>query len=123
MTKILETPLFKYKRIFQQNSSRLQQEDKFLTKQIIKEAHKIPQELKDQYVFLGEQIQNMPFKPELEEWITCPHRLRRYIDGMGVLSFCTNPFHPGFEIGLWNVECSKNNCDLEKICDDDPLLL
>lgn len=123
MTKILENPLFKYKRIFQQNSSRLQQEDNFLTKQIIKEAYTIPQELKDQYIFLGEQIENMPFKPELDEWITCPHRLRRYIEGLGVLSFCTNIFHPWFEIGLGVPECLKKNCDLEKIPNDDSLLL
>lgn len=123
MTKIIETPLFKYKRIFRQNSSRLQQENNFLLKQIIKESHKIPKELEDQYTFLGEQIRDMPFKPELEEWITCPHRIRRYIEGVGVLSFCTNPYHLGFEIGLWNHECMKKDCDLEKILTDDPSLL
>lgn len=118
MTNIIESPLFKYKKIFQQNSSRLQQEYNFLTKQIIKEAYTIPKELKDQYIFLGEQIKDMPFKPELEEWITCPHRLRRYIEGIGVLSFCTNVLHPGVAIGLWYVECLKKNCDLEKISDE-----
>lgn len=115
---ILEAPAFKHKKIiFKQDNLITLQESNFLTEQIIKEAHKIPEELENQYKFLGQQIEDMPFKQELEEWITCPHRVRRHIEGMGVLSFCTHPFNPWFNIGLWNVECMKKECDLEKIYD------
>lgn len=119
---ILESPLFKHHKPIKEKAKKIiEQEVDFLTEQFIKSCFTIPIELEKEYTFLGEQINDMPFKPELEEWITCPHRLRRYIEGMGVLSFCTNPFHPGFEIGLWNVECLRNNCDLEKISDDPSL--
>ena len=120
MTKILETPVFKYKKIIsKQNNFLTQQEYNFLAKQIIKEAHTIPQKLKVQYTFLGEQMQNMPFEQEIENWINCPHSMRRYIEGIGVISYCLHLFHPSIEIGIWNPLCLKRDCDLEKIYDDD----
>ncbi|WP_296882171.1 hypothetical protein [uncultured Methanobrevibacter sp.] len=115
---ILEAPAFKHKKIiFKQDNLITLQESNFLTEQIIKDAHKIPKEIENQYTFLGQQINDMPFKQELDEWISCPHRLRRQIEAIGVLSFCTNPLNPWFNIGLWNVKCLKKNCDLEKICE------
>lgn len=118
---ILENPVFKheYKKINHVN----QQEFNFLTEQIVKTAHTLPKELENQYVFLGKQIQDMPYRPEIDMWIKCQYRIRQSQGkGKGVESYCLNPFHPFLDYGLWLPICLKKECELDKICDDDPFI-
>ena len=118
---ILENPLFKHKKILEKHLNENLPEDDFLTEQIIKTAHTLPKKLEDQYIFLGKQIQDMPYRPEISEWIKCRYRIRRSQGkGKGVESYCLNPFHPFQDYGLWLPVCLKKECELNKICDDDP---
>lgn len=118
MTDILESPLFKHnKPIKEKTELIIKQEDNFLTEQFIKTCFTIPKELKAEYTFLGQQIKDMPYKPEIDDWIQCRYRERRYLGKrQGVESYCHNIEHPAFNI-LWSPICLKNKCDLPK-CED-----
>lgn len=111
---ILENPVFKHKKIKQKQNLKL---NELALKNEILNAHKIPIKLKEQYSFLGNQIEEMPFRPEISEWIKCQYRMRQVIDHE-VISFCLNPFHPGFQANMFCVYCMKKECDLNKITDE-----
>ena len=121
---ILESPLFKHhKPIKEKAEKNIKQEDYFLSEQLIKSCFTIPVELEKQYTFLGEQINDMPYRPEISEWIKCTYRLRRFSEDE-IESYCLNPLHPfASQYGIWLPVCFKRDCDLDKICDDDLFIL
>lgn len=120
---ILESPLFKhYKPIKEKAEKSIEQEVNFLTEQFIKACFTIPAKLEKEYTFLGEQINDMPYRPEISEWIKCTYRIRRPLKKGKTESFCLNPFHPfASHYGIWVPICFKEDCELHKICDDDPI--
>ena len=122
---MIENPLFKHKKILEKHLNENLPVDDFLTEQIIKTAHTLPKKLEDQYIFLGKQIQDMPYRPEISEWIKCRYRIRK-ITEEGIESYCLNFTHPEFDCKLLELGylplCMKLECDLHKICDDDPFI-
>lgn len=114
---ILENPVFKHKKIKQKIEPKLNYIGYIDLKNEILNAHKIPIKLKEHYSFLGKQIEEMPFHPEISDWIKCQFRMRQVIDHE-VISFCLNPFHPGFQANMFAVYCMKKECDLNKITDE-----
>lgn len=120
MTDILESPLFKHNNPIKEKAKvNMKQQVNFLTEQFIKTCFTLPKELEKEYSFLGQQINDMPYKSEINDWIKCPYRERRYLGkGQGVESYCHNIDHPAFHI-LWSPICLKSKCDLPK-CDDNP---
>ena len=121
MTDILEPILFKhYKPIKEKTDTIIKQYVYLRTEQFLKTCFTIPKELENQYTFLGYQIKNMPYKPEISQWIKCTYQLRRVSED-GIEIYCLNPFHPfASQYGIWLPICLKKDCDLDKICDDDP---
>ena len=119
---ILESPLFKHTKPLKEKADSIATQDaNFLSEQLIRTAFTLPKKLEKEYVFLGEQIQDMPYRPEIDRWIKCRYRIRRSQGkGKGVESYCLNPFHPFIDYGLWLPVCLKKECELDKICDDDP---
>lgn len=119
---ILESPLFKHTKPLKEKADSIATQDaNFISEQLIRTAFTLPKHLEDQYVFLGQQIQDMPYRPEIDRWIKCKYRIRLKQE-KGVESYCLNPLHPFVRYGIWLPVCLKKECELDKICDDDPTI-
>ena len=115
---ILESPLFKHYRPIREKADMITQQNvRYLSEQFIKSCFRIPKELEDQYLLLGQQLETMPFQPEITDWIGCKYRISRYLGEGQLESYCENPHHPAAHI-LWAPLCLKKECDLLHICDE-----
>ena len=110
---ILENPVFKYRRVLNQKIESENTRIKF-TFEIWNALNSFPIKPEEEVI---KPIEEISFRPEISEWIKCQYRMRQVIDHE-VISFCINPFHPGFQANMFAVYCMKKECDLNKITDE-----
>lgn len=114
MTDILDPILFRhYQPIREKADAITNQSVRFLSKQLIKTCFQIPKELETQYRLLGQQLETMPFQPEITDWINCEYRVKRYIGNGEIESYCEHPLHIAADI-LWAPICLRKECDITK---------
>lgn len=117
---ILESPLFKHYKPIKEKTEKLTKELDFLTEYLIKTSFMPVTD--HRRVTLTSPVNDKPFKPEIPEWIKCTYRIRQPLKKGKTESFCLNPFHPfASHYGIWVPICFKEDCELDKICDDDPI--
>ena len=111
MGTILENPVFKHKKIIEKAATTDEDLLELSCKKLILEIFGGSSEIVKPKIEIKEDY-NMP------EWIKCKHRMRRYEEGLGVRSYCLNPFNPmQTKFGLYLVICNKRECNLEKYYD------